>query len=273
MTVHNALDATFEATRNAGRAALIPYLTAGFPQRERYVDLAVATLNAGADLLEIGVPFSDPLLDGPAIQHSQQIALEQHVTPRDCIDFAAEIHRRTDKPLLFMGAYNPIVAYGPGRFCADAAAAGVAALIVPDLPLQEGEELRAAAGSAGMHVIQLVAPTSQDVRIAQVAGVASGFIYCISVSGVTGTRHGVAELARPLVERVRRHTDIPVAVGFGIAGPEDARAVGSFADGVIVGSALINRVGEPGRDSLDAATAFISSLAGALEVSDTPAAG
>jgi tryptophan synthase alpha chain len=273
MNVHNGLDDLFATTRAAGRAALIPYLTAGSPDPQQYVDIAVAILDAGADALEIGVPFSDPLLDGPAIQRSQQRALEAGVTPQDCMQFAREISDRTGKPLLFFGAYNPIVAFGVPEFCRAAAASGVSGLIVPDLPLEESGELRAAAADVGMHIIQLVAPTSRDERVAAVTQVASGFVYCISVSGVTGARSGVADLARPLVARLKQHTRVPIAVGFGIASPEDARAVAQFADGVVVGSALVSRVAEADGNALSAAVEFVSSLRDALEVTDTSTAG
>jgi tryptophan synthase alpha chain len=255
----NALDAAFAAARANGRAVLIPYLTAGYPRPEEYVDLALAVLDAGADALEIGIPFSDPLLDGPSIQRSQQVALEFGVTPVQCLEYARQIHARSDKPLLFMGAYNPVLAYGVRRFCADAAEAGVSALIAPDLPFEEQGELLAAAREAGLHLIQLVAPTSTPERLRRACTMASGFVYCISVSGVTGARANVAITARPLVERVRLVTDVPVAVGFGIGNPETTREVAAFADGVIVGSALIDVVAAPG-DAREAAAAFIRGL-------------
>lgn len=260
MTVGNALDETFARTRSGGSAALIPYLTAGFPRPETYVELALAVLDAGADALEIGVPFSDPLLDGPVIQRSQSAALDAGVTPSTCLDLAAGIHARTPKPLLLMGAYNPIAAFGVARFCAAAADAGVSGLIVPDLPLEEQDDLREATTAHDLHLIQLVAPTSTAERLSRVCDSASGFVYCISVAGVTGARKGVAALARPLVERVRALTDVPVAVGFGIAGPEEARAVAAFADGVIVGAALIDTVAGA-NDPVEAAAGFVRDLA------------
>jgi tryptophan synthase alpha chain len=256
----NALDDAFAQARVDDRAALIPYLTGGFPHKSDYVDLAIAILEAGADALEIGIPFSDPLLDGPSIQRSQQSALEDGVTPADCLEYARNIHAHTKKPLLFMGAYNPILAYGVSRFCAASAGAGVSALIIPDLPIEEQGELRAAAHDAGLHIIQLVAPTSTPERLRRSCEVATGFVYGISVSGVTGARRNVGITARPLVERVRRLTDVPVAVGFGIASPDTAQEVAAFADGVIVGSALIDLVSAPS-ESRRAGVEFIRSLA------------
>jgi tryptophan synthase alpha chain len=255
----NALDTAFAEARTEDRAVLVTYLTGGFPHPEEYVDLAVAILEAGADALEIGIPFSDPLLDGPSIQRSQQSALDAGVTPVQCLEFAQKIHARTDKPLLFMGAYNPVLAHGVARFCAAAAETGASALIVPDLPFEEQDELLAAAWDAGLHLIQLVAPTSTPERLRRTCEIATGFVYCISVSGVTGARANVAVTARPLVERVRQITDVPVAVGFGIGNPESAREVATFADGVIVGSALIDLVGAPG-DSREVGVDFIRRL-------------
>jgi tryptophan synthase alpha chain len=256
----NALDEMFERSRTEGRATLVPYVTGGFPRPSEYVDLAVAVLEAGADALEIGIPFSDPLLDGPSIQRSQQIALEAGVTPAHCLEYARDIHAQTQKPLLFMGAYNPVLAYGLTKFCAASAEAGVSALIIPDLPFEEQGELRVAADAAGLHVIQLVAPTSTPERLRRACEVATGFIYCISVSGVTGAHRNIAPTAQPLVERVRRLTDVPVAVGFGIANPDTAREVATFADGVIVGSALIDVIAQAG-DAGRAGAEFVRLLA------------
>jgi tryptophan synthase alpha chain len=263
--VRNDLDAAFAAARADNRAALMPYLTAGFPDPDAYVDLAVAVLEAGADVIEIGIPFSDPLLDGPAVQRSQQAALENGITPARCLTYAAEIHARTPKPLLFMGAYNPILAYGPARFCRDAADAGISGLILPDLPYEEQEEVQTAAGEHRLHVIQMVAPTSTSERLQRVCRAASGFIYCISVAGVTGARASVRSTAQPLVERVRACTDVPAAVGFGIAGPDQAREVAAFADGVAVGSALTTLLAEtPRQEAQEAACRFVRSLRAAL---------
>jgi tryptophan synthase alpha chain len=272
MTVRNALDSAFIRAKSAEEGVLIAYLTGGFPSTEMFVDLAMSVLEAGADVLEIGIPFSDPLLDGVAIQEAQQFALDAGVTPATCLEYARRIRARSDKPLLFMGAFNPILAYGVERFSRDAAEAGVNGLIVPDLPLEEQDELRPATMTRGLHLIQLVAPTSTPERLQRVCATASGFIYAISVAGVTGARLSVVETAGPLVERIRAYTDVPVAVGFGIATPEQAREVADFAEGVIVGSALITtvRVLETGSPdaakgaSEKAARDFIGSLKAAM---------
>ncbi len=260
----NALDTTFRDAGAAGSAVLIPYLTAGYPNPERFVDLAVGVLEAGADALEIGIPFSDPLLDGPSIQRSQQSSLDAGVTPESCLTFASEIHRRSPKPLLFMGAYNPLLAYGLDHFCKRSEEAGVTALVIPDLPVEEQHDLRRAAHRHGLHIIQLVAPTSTSNRLDRACAIASGFIYCISVSGVTGARTGVTETARPLVQRVKERTAVPVAVGFGIGTPAVAREVATFAEGVIVGSALIDIVGRAG-GAEDAGAQFVRSLSSAIK--------
>jgi tryptophan synthase alpha chain len=265
MTVPNALDKAFARARQEDRAVLMPYITAGFPDPETYVDLCLAVLEAGADALEIGIPFSDPLLDGPAIQRSQQQALDAGVTPTRCLEYTAAIHGRSDKPLIFFGAYNPVFAYGPARFCRDAAQAGISGLIIPDVPIEEQQELRRAAMENGIHLVQLVAPTSTPERLQRVCAAASGFVYCMSVAGVTGVRSGVSEAARPLVEKIRACTEVPVVVGFGIAGPEQVRQVAAFADGAAVGSALINLLAEtPANRRIAAATDFVRQLSRAL---------
>ncbi|MDQ2742594.1 MAG: tryptophan synthase subunit alpha [Chloroflexota bacterium] len=265
MSGRNALDDVFENARNKGRAVLIPYLTAGFPDPARFVDLAVAILDAGADILELGIPFSDPLLDGPSIQHSSQRALDSGVTPPMCIEYARQIHARSDKPLLFMSPYNPLLAYGLDHFCRDSSQAGLTGLIITDVPMEEQGDLLEAAGHHHLHVIQLLAPTSTPERLRHAAAIASGFIYCISVAGVTGARSGIAEAARPLVAAVKRLTDVPVAVGFGISSPEAARQVAQFADGVIVGSALINLLTDASsEEQIPHASSFMQSLRDAL---------
>lgn len=267
MSVSNGLDQAFVRARQERRAALIPYLSAGYPVPERYVDLAVTVLDAGADTLEIGIPFSDPLMDGPATQTAQQGSLAAGVTPAGCLRYAAAISARTGKPLLFMGAYNPILAYGQEAFCREASQAGVTGLIVPDLPLEEQGDLRQAAIAHHLHLIQMVAPTSTPERLQRVCAAASGFVYGVSVAGVTGARATVSSAARPLVEAVKARTAVPVAVGFGIAGPEQAAEVASFADGVIVGAALVHLLASADPEAEAAAGRFIAGLRAAVETS------
>jgi tryptophan synthase alpha chain len=262
--IHNGLDGAFDRARAEGRGVLIPYLTAGFPDTTGFADLCAALLAAGADALEIGIPFSDPLLDGPSIQGSQQAALDAGVTPEDCLHFAGQVRERSGKPVVFMGAYNPIFAYGLEKFAEKSADAGVTALIVPDLPFEEQADLRESCDRHELHLIQLVAPTSTDDRLRRACSVASGFVYCISVSGVTGARTEFAEAARPLVERVRKHTGVPVAVGFGISAPDQVRTVMTIADGAIVGSALIDVLREAApSERARAGLEFVARLAAA----------
>lgn len=261
MPVHNALDEAFAIARREGRAALLPYLTGGMPDPDRFVDVAVAILEAGGDALEIGIPFSDPLLDGPVIQSTQQRALDAGITPARCLDFAAAINARAAQPLIFMTAYNPVLAYGLERFCRDARAAGIVGLIVTDVPLEEQAELRGAAGANQIHLIAFATPTSTPERLQALAGAASGFVYGASVAGVTGARDSVVATAEPMVRAVREVTDVPIAVGFGIAGPRQAAEVAAFADGVAVGTALVRLLDEtPPEDRIEAAQRFIREL-------------
>jgi len=259
--VRNDVDEAFAMAKAEGRAALIPYLTAGYPSPETFIDVAAFALDSGADALEIGVPFSDPLLDGPSIQYSQHLALQNGINLGDCLHFAEQVKKRSGKPLLLMGAFNPFLSLGLHDVCRRAQEAGVAGLIVPDIPLEEQGELRVALAERGLHLIQMVAPTSPPERISRIAEAASGFVYCVSVAGVTGARSQTPETATPLVRAVREATGVPVAVGFGIASPRQVAEVSQFADGVIVGSAMIDVLRDAPRGT-EAATlgGFVSSL-------------
>ena len=228
-----------------GRAAVIPYLTAGFPDPESYLRIAAGLLDQ-ADMLEIGLPYSDPLGDGPTIQHSGDVALSQGVNTRKVLELTAELRRKSDKPLLLMTYINPVIAYGPERFFADFAAAGLDGIILPDLPPDEDPQLVAKARAAGLDTVFLLAPTSTDERIEKVTSYVTGFVYTVSVTGVTGARDRLPDLA-PLVRRIRRFSDAPVAIGFGISNFETAHQAALVADGVVVGSALIREI-EAGRD-------------------------
>ena len=257
------IEAAFLTASQRQTAALMPYFTLGYPDVETSLDI-IEAVAAHSDLLELGVPFSDPLADGPTIQHSTQVALENGVAVAGCLDMVARLRRRgVDTPACLMGYYNPILAYGLRRFVDDASAAGAQGLIVPDLPPEEAEELALTATRAGLAYIYFLAPTSSHSRIVQVAKQAAGFIYLVSVTGVTGARSGLESNLTPFVERVRAQTDLPLAVGFGISTPEQAASVGKVADGVIVGSALINAV-DAAADKPAAAGTFTASLLGAL---------
>jgi tryptophan synthase alpha chain len=233
---------TFERLRREGEAALVPYLTVGYPSLEVTRELVPLLARQGADLIELGVPFSDPVADGATIQRAAHGALEQGTTLDDCLAVAAEARAESDVPLLFMGYYNPIHSYGLERFAADCARAGVDGLIVPDLPPEEAGDLLAACRGAGIDLIFLVAPTSTEERLSMIARVACGFVYCVSLTGVTGARTQVGEGIEELIARVRKHTPLPVVVGFGISTPEHVARVAQYANGAVVGSALINRI-------------------------------
>ena len=235
----------FSRARAEGRAAVVPYLTAGYPDPERYLDYATR-LGQRADLLEIGLPYSDPLGDGPTIQHAGEVALRAGVRTRQAFELARELRARLETPMLLMTYLNPVLAWGPERFFAAAVEAGLDGLILPDLPPDEDPELVGQARAAGLDTVFLLAPTSTDERIATVARHTSGFVYTVSVTGVTGARNELPDLG-PLVRRIRKATSLPVAIGFGISGRETARAAARVADGVVVGSALIRAI-EEGRD-------------------------
>ncbi|MSQ07887.1 MAG: tryptophan synthase subunit alpha [Dehalococcoidia bacterium] len=253
----------FEKAKAQGRIALAPFVTVGYPSPAATPGIVKAIVEAGADVVELGVPFSDPLAEGPTIQKSSFAALEQGVTPQVCIDIAAGLRRDGVKtPFIFMGYYNPVLAFGMERFCDRAAAAGVDGLIVADLPPEEAGPLTDIADRRGLIVVPLLALTSTDERIALGCRRAGGFVYCVSVLGVTGARTAMSERVRGLAGKVRAHTALPVGVGFGISKPQHVADVAMFADGAIVGSALIDAISAgPESGAAERAGAFIRSLA------------
>ena len=236
---------TFARARAEGRTALMPYHSAGFPTLDDSKAIIRSLVEAGADMIEIGVPFSDPIADGPSVQGASQIALENGTTPRDCIALVRDLRAEgIIAPLLLMGYYNPILKYGVDRFVADAAEAGVDGFIVPDLPAEEAGPLRDACRAHGRDLIFMVAPTSTDARLKIAAENGSGFLYCVSVTGVTGARESMSATLGDYIARIRATTDLPLAIGFGISKPEHVRQVGVISDGAIVGAALINALNE-----------------------------
>ncbi|MBI4496766.1 MAG: tryptophan synthase subunit alpha [Chloroflexi bacterium] len=254
----------FHRMKTEGRTGLVTYLTAGFPHPDLTPALVAAMEEGGADLIELGIPFSDPLADGTTIQRANFAALRQGVTPWTCLEVVREVRRRgVQAPLLLMGYYNPVLAYGQEDFCRDAAAAGVDGLIIVDLPPEEGDDLRRAAGAHGLDLICLVAPTSTDDRIARLVELASGFIYCVSVAGVTGARQELPPTLPAFLERVRSRTHLPLAVGFGIASRRQVEQVGAAADAVVVGSALIDVLERaPHGQEVQQVRQFVAELAG-----------
>jgi tryptophan synthase alpha chain len=222
----------------------MPYFPIGYPDIETSIDVIEVLAKNGADLIEVGLSFSDPLADGPVIQKATQVALEQGVTVRKTLDAVAELRRRgVTIPLILMGYYNPMLAYGLEKFVQDAADAGVDGFIIPDLPIEESNEFLEAAGASPLPLIPMLAPTSSPERMEKIARNAKGFIYLVSVTGITGERKSLADGLGDLISRVREHTSAPVCVGFGIGTPEQAKAVGAMADGVIVGTACVRTIG------------------------------
>ena len=241
-------------------------MTAGDPDLATTEELVVSIAGAGADIVELGVPFSDPLADGPVIQASSFRALEVGATVRKVLDSVSAIRRRSDVPIVLMTYFNPVQKYGLDRFANDAAAAGADGVIVTDLPPEEAGDWKRAADAAKLDTVFLLAPTSTKERIEAAANMASGFIYCVSRTGVTGVRAEVPPEVVDLVARIKSASPLPVAVGFGISKPEHVRQVGQFADGVVVGSALVNVVAEnAGTDAaVEKAAEFVRSLKSGL---------
>jgi tryptophan synthase alpha chain len=233
--------------RASGRRILAPYLTAGFPSRDAFPDLVRGIVEAGADMLEIGIPFSDPIMDGPVIQRASMLALESEVRPETAVHTMGSV--RTTVPFVFMTYVNPVLQMGWDRFAQESAAAGACGVIIPDLPHEEAGEWASTASRHGQATVLLAAPASSDERLQAIAALGSGFVYCVSLFGVTGVRDALSEHARPLVERVRAVTDRVALVGLGVSTPKQAYEACSFSDGVIVGSAIIRAILEHGTDA------------------------
>jgi tryptophan synthase alpha chain len=250
----------FADFRKEERLALIAYLTVGYPTLEATPDLVAAAAEAGADAIELGIPFSDPLADGPTIQAASQVALSGGAKVTHALTSAAAARTRTAVPLLFMTYLNPLLAYGLERFCQDSRQAGVDGLIVPDLPASESDELRQAAQGAGIDLVFFVSPTSSRGAIEAACRAATGFVYCIAVTGVTGARAQLGEDVIPLIERVRACTSLPVVVGFGISRPEHLQALHGKADGVIVASALLDAIAQRPADAPGQVQRFLTTL-------------
>jgi tryptophan synthase alpha chain len=255
------ISGAFERARSEKRPALITYVCGGDPSLEITERVIPELMKAGADLVELGVPFSDPVADGPVIQAASQRALERGTTLAKLLDVVAKLRQAgASGPIVLMGYMNPLVAFGLERFAERAAAAGVDGVIVPDLPVDESAELSEVTARHGLDLVLLAAPTTQEDRLREIGAKTRGFLYYVSVTGVTGAR---AELPADLpaqLQRARQSTAVPVAVGFGVSTPEQARALGQHADAVVVGSALVKTL----HGSVDAATALVRSLSQAL---------
>jgi len=254
------IEQTFLRLKKGGRTALMPYVTMGYPEVGSALELVPAIAQAGADLIELGVPFSDPLADGATIQASSQRALENGMTLDLCLEQVATLREcGVTVPFVMMGYYNPILQMGIETFALRAAQAGVDGAIVPDLPPEEASGLRTALHARDLDLVFLLAPTADDARVHTVAQLSSGFVYLVSLVGVTGARDSLPAELEAFVARARAATDLPLAVGFGIGTPEQAARVARIADGVIVGSALIKTIGTSARP-VEAAHAFVSAL-------------
>lgn len=253
----SAIARRFAERRAEGRAALVPFVTAGFPTPDTTVAMLEAAADAGADVIELGIPFSDPLADGPTIQRSSFIALEKGATVDKVLESLREFRRRRDTPVVLFTYLNPVLRRGIAEFCREAAEAGADGLLLTDLPVGADPEMEAAVKGAGLDFIRLLAPTTPPERIPLVTAGGSGFLYYISRTGVTGARTEMrAELADE-VAALRKRVTLPLAVGFGISTPEHARVVAAVADGVVVGSALVSKLES---DGVAGAAAFLRSL-------------
>jgi len=230
------ISAVFKPT---GHVALIPYVTVGYPSPESTPKIVELLAASGSDIIELGIPFSDPLADGVTIQKASFQALRNGVTPELCLELVKKIREKINIPLVFMTYFNPTLNYGLEKFCNDCASSGIDGLIIPDLPPDEGSELEKATKKYGLDLIYLVAPTSTDKRIRIVARHTSGFIYLVSVTGVTGIREKLPADLKSFITRVRKMSNLPLCVGFGISTPEQAKLVAQLADGVIIGSKII----------------------------------
>lgn len=232
------------------RPSLIAYVTCGDPDLRTTKEIVLAAIEAGASVVELGVPFSDPLADGPVIQRASQRALAKHTTLEDVIQLAKEIRRQSQAGVIIFSYLNPILRMGLGRFSAEAANAGVDGALVTDLPVEEASDYLREMRERDLSTIFLAAPTSSDERLRSIAKVSTGFVYAVSRTGVTGKRQQISQDAQQLVKRIRRHTKLPVAVGFGISTPEQFAEIGKFADAGVVGSALVEIIeGNPGKEA------------------------
>ncbi|MGB3330705.1 MAG: tryptophan synthase subunit alpha [Thermomicrobiales bacterium] len=237
----NRLPEMFARVAAEGRTAIMPFATAGYPTMELSEEIILALVDAGADGIEIGIPFSDPIADGTAVQRTSQVSLEQGTRLKDVLDLVRRLRARgVSVPLMLMGYLNPPRKYGTERYVADATEAGADGFIVPDLPVEESDAFHAACEAHGRSLIYMVAPTSTAARLEATAKRASGFIYCVAVTGVTGARENLSATLGDYLDGIRAHTDVPLVVGFGISKPEHVTEVGKHANGAIVASALIN---------------------------------
>ncbi|MCH7959984.1 MAG: tryptophan synthase subunit alpha [Candidatus Hydrogenedentes bacterium] len=263
----NRIERRFAELREKGETAFIPFITAGDPTLDQTEELVLALADAGADIIELGVPFSDPLADGVVNQEAAQRALLHHVTLHDIVALIGRLRKRTEVPLMLFTYYNPVLAYGAEALATEAAEAGADGILCVDLPPEEAESYRTAMAAKGLSTVFLLAPTSTDERIRRIAEASTGFIYYVSRTGVTGEQLKIEDSVRGMVKKIKQHSDMPVAVGFGISNPEQAAEVAGMADGVVVGSAIVRMIGELG-DTPETARKvgeFVATLASATK--------
>lgn len=267
--VQNRLDEVFVRCREENRAALVLFLTAGFPNLEMTRKLLPVIAEAGCDILELGVPFSDPIADGPVIQHSSAVALAAGTTFPKTLDALKELRTVSSMPVVMFGALNPYLARGFDNSARMIAEAGGQGVLAADLPSDEADEFRETLNNHGLHLITLAAPTTPDKRLGKITQNSSGFIYCIAMKGTTGAQQGVQSTAKAYLDRLRTHTNLPLALGFGISTPEHvAAATAAGADGIVVGSALIRVIQDAqdqGKDVPAAVGSYVRSLVAALK--------
>ena len=259
----NRIDHKFQELRDRGASAFMPYLCAGDPTPELTAKLLLTLEEAGADLIELGVPFSDPIADGPTIQRASERALTHGISLQQILEMVKSLRKKTEIPIALMSYYNPIFRMGEEAFCKAAQDAGVDGVIVPDLPPEEAQQLLEVAPRYNLATVFLVAPTSPPERMQLIASVSTGFVYCVSLTGVTGARAILSDEVAPMIAELRKHTDKPISVGFGVSTPEQATQVAQIADGVIVGSAIVNVIEENMEDEgkmLAAVKQFTSNL-------------
>ncbi len=263
----NRLDETLNRLKAKGEKALITYIMAGDPSLQETEQLVLELERAGADVVELGVPFSDPIADGPVIQKAAERGLRSGTSLRMILECVRRLRTDTQIPIVLMTYYNNIHAFGEAEFCRKAVEAGVDGVIVPDMPPDEAGPLRQPARQAGLHMIFLLAPTSTAARRAYVAKASGGFVYYVSITGITGAKLNDIAGVRDNVAKIRKYTKTPVAVGFGVATPDDAARLAHISDGVIVGSAIVRRIGEHGQDGrlIQEVGTFVRSLKEAMQ--------
>ena len=264
----NRINKKFQELRHQDARAFMPYLCAGDPTPELTAKLLLTLEAAGADLIELGVPFSDPIADGPTVQRASERALAHSISLQQTLEIVRSLREQTEIPIALMSYYNPIFRMGEAAFCKAAQEAGVDGLIVPDLPPEQAQPLLEIAPKYNLATIFLAAPTSPPERMQLIASVSTGFIYCVSVTGVTGARATLSDEIDPMITELRKHTDKPISVGFGVSTPEQAKQVANIADGVIVGSAIINVIEAHINDETKLLTAvkqFASDLASGVK--------